>query len=142
MGEIGKVMKTNGTTVEITFTRSEACAKCRACTAGLQKDEMHVTAENACGAEKGDWVEMDLADGHFLKAVLIMYGFPLLMLITGGVGGYFLGKLIKTVNPEALGFILGMSLMTISYLIIAQIDKARKSRIIPVAIRKVNLDGK
>ena len=57
MAEKGYVTEIKGNLAVIKMKRTEACAKCRACIAGMTEKEMIMEAENNCGAEVGDWVE-------------------------------------------------------------------------------------
>ena len=74
MAEKGIVMERKDNLAVIKLKRQEACAKCRACVAGMSEQEMIMEAENACNAQVGDWVELELVGNSFLEAVLIMYG--------------------------------------------------------------------
>ena len=79
MAEKGQVigLKNNESLAVIKMTRLEACAKCKACIAGMTEKEMFVEAENMCDAKVNDWVEVELEPNGFMNAVLIMYGLPL-----------------------------------------------------------------
>jgi len=90
MAEKGLVIELKNNLAVIRLNRTEACAKCRACIAGMKTQEMLVEAENECNATVGDWVEMELRENGFFKAVLIMYGLPLIGLMVGICVGYFL----------------------------------------------------
>ena len=78
MAEIGKVIgMKDENMLEVAMTRKEACAKCRACIAGLSEKEMRIEAENDCFAKVGDWVEVQISPEGFITALFIVYGLPL-----------------------------------------------------------------
>ena len=56
MAEIGKVIGTEKNKLVVRMTRKEACAKCRACSAGLKEQDMLLKAVNLCNAKVGDRV--------------------------------------------------------------------------------------
>ena len=119
MAEKGQVtqIKPNNKVV-IKMLRTEACAKCRACSMFSAK-EMVLEASNECYANVGDWVELELQNDGFLSAVMIMYGFPCACLLVGICIGYFLlGKLIPGMNAEVISFICGLIALLISHIVI------------------------
>ena len=81
MAEKGVVigLKDNNLAV-IKMTRQEACAKCRACIAGMAEKDMFIEAENICGAKVDDWVEVECHQTDlFMQCLLCMaYRFWLL----------------------------------------------------------------
>lgn len=147
MAEKGVVVELNGELAVIKMMRSEACAKCRACVAGMSEKEMSIVAENACGAQVGDWVEMELRENGFYKAVLIMYGIPLIGLVSGILAGYFLLAPALSLGgqnaADLLSFATGIVCMGLSYLWIhskEHIWSGKKYR--PVAARVSSADEK
>ena len=135
MAEIGKVIEIEKNKVVVLLERKEACAKCRACSAGLKAEEMLIRAENICGAKVGDKVEIALEETDFIKAVLIMYGFPFVMFLIGLFGGYYGCLSANIPNPELIGFIVGLILVAIGYgLIKSQEKRWRSGNYVPKAI--------
>ena len=135
MAEIGKVIDIEKNKVVVSLERKEACAKCRACSAGLKAEEMLIRAENICGAKVGDKVEIALEETDFIKAVLIMYGFPFVMFLIGLFGGYYGCLSANIPNPELIGFIVGLILVAIGYgLIKSQEKRWRSGNYVPKAI--------
>ena len=127
MAEIGKVIDIEKNKVVVSLERKEACAKCRACSAGMKKEEMLIRAENICGADIGDKVEIVLEEADFIKAVLIMYGFPFIMFMIGLLGTYYGLSGANIANPELLSFIVGLVLVAVSYGIIKSQEKRWRS---------------
>lgn len=112
MGEIGQVVDADKKMLTVKLTRTEACAKCRACTAGFSKNDMLIQAENLCGASLDDYVNIELESKDFLKAVIIMYGVPFASFVLGIAAGILL------TGSEFFAFTAGLVFMVISYLII------------------------
>lgn len=136
MGEIGKVVGIDKNKVTVKMTRTEACAKCRACTMGMETQDMIIKASNLCNADINDNVEIVIEEENFIKAVLIMYGIPFISLIIGIFGGYYISKAVGIGNNEVIGFCSGMILVVITYLWIKHKEEYWKSKdFIPKAIR-------
>lgn len=111
MGEKGVVIELKERNLAvIKMQRTEACAKCRACVAGLQGKEMFIEADNQCKAAVNDWVELEMADNGFYKAVLILYGIPLVGLMAGILLGYFVLSPLLGLGDfaELFSFALGL----------------------------------
>ncbi len=138
MGEVGQVVDIENNKVVVVLERKEACAKCRACSAGLKSEEMRIKAVNMCQAKIGDNVEIVLESADFIKAVFIMYGFPFILFLVGVFAGYYGSLSLNMSNNELIGFILGMVLVIAAYLIIKSQEKRwRKANYIPKAINIV-----
>ena len=138
MAEIGSVIDAEENKVVVKLKRTEACAKCRACTAGLESKDMIIKAYNQCGAEIGDNVEIVLEESNFIAAVAIMYGLPFLSLIIGTAIGIFAAKAIGITNSELIGFIIGIVCVCVTYMWIKSKETYWKSKnFVPKAIKKV-----
>ena len=70
MAEIGEVIGTEKNKLVVRMTRKEACAKCRACSAGLKEQDMLLKAVNLCNAKVGDKVEVMLETADFYESYL------------------------------------------------------------------------
>jgi len=133
MGEIGRVVGIENGELIVSHKRSKACAKCSVCVQGTGENEMIMRAVNECGANAGDFVEVELKDGTLIKAVGIVYGIPFAAMLAGFTLGYFF------LNGEIAAFAAGIMLMVISYGIVrlfernAKIEKSYQ----PVAVRKL-----
>ncbi len=87
---------------------------------------MVMTAENNIGAQIGDEVEIELENMNFMTAMLIAYGFPLVALILGIMGGYY-GLLAAGFNSDTaqtLGAVSGLLALAVSYIVIKLKDKS------------------
>lgn len=137
MGEIGEVIEIENEKLVVKMQRKEACAKCRACTAGLKSEDMLIKAVNNCGAVVGDKVEIMLEENNFIKAVFIMYGIPFVAFIIGVFAGYYGALELGIKNAEVIGCVLGAVLVLVSYLAIkSQEEKFKKGNYVPKAINK------
>lgn len=126
--ETGIVKDIDGNELIVSMQRSEACKKCGACTAGLQSKEMILHAENKCNASIGDEVAIQLEPVNFIKAVLIMYGIPLIALLVGiGIGSAVIDESV-TQYYEVLVLGCGLVLLAVSYLIIHINEKRFKEK--------------
>ncbi|MDR2903583.1 MAG: SoxR reducing system RseC family protein [Clostridiales bacterium] len=128
MDETGIVLAVQGEALKISMIRTEACAKCRACIAGMTQQEMIIYAKNDCGAKPGDQVVIALGEGTLLSAALIVYGIPCLFLL----GGFFLSdwllRLSGMQNYEVISFFAGILCLLVSYFLISKRESSFKSK--------------
>lgn len=118
MGEIGQVVEVKDAVVKVRLNRKEACAKCGACTAGIESKDMFIEATNNALAHKGDFVEITLKEENFIKAVAIMYGIPLIGLLVGLGLGAGLGAAFMPGLADVLAIVLGLLGAGLSFLLI------------------------
>lgn len=138
MSEVGKVIDIKGNKVTVELERKEACAKCRACSAGLKSETMVIECYNSCEAAVNERVEIMLEEKSFIAAVLIMYGIPFLSFLVGiGIGLYAAGA-VGLGCKELIGFFVGIIFVALSYLWIKSKESYWKSKsFVPTAIRIV-----
>lgn len=138
MAEIGQVLEERSNFVLVRLERQEACAKCRACTAGFEVKDMLIEAENRCNAQVNDYVEIYLEEANFIKAVMIMYLLPFLGLLIGIGIGYGIGFLLAPKWVELIATICGFGLTVVVFLVIRQFEGHFKSQQYrPIAIKIV-----
>lgn len=136
MGERGLVINTKDHLAVIQMTRTEACGQCRACLAGMKEEEMIIEADNECNAKVGDWVIMELRNNSFMKAVLIMYGIPMIALVIGIVLGYYVLYPYIAIDREVLSFGMGLLFTALAFLWIRSKESTwDKKKIRPVATK-------
>lgn len=137
MGEVGQVIQLKSNLAVVKITRTEACAKCRACIAGMKREDMFIEAENICNAKVSDWVEMELKDHGFMRAVLIMYGIPFACFMVGTLVSYnFLLPVCTGFDAALYSFLIGMGCVVAAYLWIrSKRDTWKKKRYRPVLTR-------
>ena len=117
MAEKGQVIELKNNLAVVRMRRTEACAKCRACLAGMTEKDMIVEAENMCDAQVDDWVEIEIQTNGFLYAVLVMYGLPFVAFIVGVLGAYFLfAPSMSVVSGDLLSFGVGIVFMLLAFL--------------------------
>lgn len=140
MGEIGQVIEVvEHNKIKVKLKRVEACAKCKACTAGFSQMDMFIVAENLCDAKLDEKVNIELESKYYYKAVFIMYFIPLVNLILGFVSGLYLARYFNMKNQELVSFFCGILLMVLTYLIIKLVHlKKGDDKIVPVATYTVD----
>lgn len=114
----GKVVAAENGVLEICFERPEACAHCGQCSG--QKAETLVKIPG--DAPVGRWVDVNMPEGQVLKASMLAYVMPLLMLL-GGLG---LGSVMF--QQEALWAVTGVVCMGISWFVLRLIEKRMKQK--------------
>lgn len=138
MAEKGVVIELKENLAVVRLMRTEACAKCRACIAGMSKQEMRIEAENECDAKVNDWVELELRENGFGKAVLIMYGIPFVALMIGIGSGYFMlaPALHMETQRDIISFGFGLLLTFFAFLWIrSQENRWSQKKYRPIASR-------
>lgn len=139
MAEVGQVIDINEDKLVVKLKRTEACAKCRACTAGMSSQDMIINALNECEAKKGDRVEITLDDSNFLNAVSIMYGIPCGGFLAGVIIGYYGAVEFGINNGELIGLGLGILFVILSYVWIKSREAFyKKQNYIPKAVKIVD----
>jgi sigma-E factor negative regulatory protein RseC len=124
MNEIGYVKGIEGDTAHVVFRRKSGCGdNCGSCAGGCSADLMTVDVKNTLNASMGDTVEVSMEEKYVYKAMALVYGFPLLMLLLGVAGGNSLFAMAGTESHELYGVMSGLMLMGISYFILNKIDK-------------------
>lgn len=117
-------------TAKLKMQRHSACASCGKCTTTSEKKDIVVEVDNSIGAKLGDRVAVNMESMNILKAVGIAYIFPLISLLIGTIGTYYVLQLIEnTKNIEVISSTVGIIIMVISFFILRKNDsKLRESR--------------
>ena len=95
--EEGVVIKIGGQAKQIAWVKtvqSSACKSCSArhsCNPGTQGKEREVEALNLVGAKVGDLIQISIETGPLLKATFLLYIFPIICLMFGGLAGHRIG---------------------------------------------------
>jgi sigma-E factor negative regulatory protein RseC len=94
MTEYGEVVEITNGVARVKFCRTAACEKCGAC--GLQSNQYEIVVEmpNDLGAAVGDMVSVSIKAKKALKATVIAYVFPLIMLFVGVFVGWLLSSVL------------------------------------------------
>ena len=114
----GKVVAAENGVLEVCFERPEACAHCGQC--GGQKAETFVKIPGS--APVGRWIDVDMPEGQVLKASMLAYVMPLLMLL----GGLALGSVIF--ENDLLKALTGIMCMGVSWLTLRWVEKRMKAK--------------
>ena len=116
----GRVISSEKGQVEVCFERPEACARCGAC-AGQKH---HTLVKISGNAPVGSQVDVEMPDQQVVKASLLGYVLPLMMLLLGMA----LGTLLF--DNEGMWAILGLIFMGLSWLIRRLTEKKMRKRAI------------
>ena len=114
----GKVVAAENGVLEVCFERPEACAHCGQC--GGQKAETFVKIPGS--APVGRWIDVDMPEGQVLKASMLAYVMPLLMLL----GGLALGSVMF--KNDLYSALTGIVCMGLSWLILRFVEKRMKAK--------------
>ena len=143
MNETGTVVRVDEDYLILLMTRSEACLRCGACGAGRSRNEMVLRVKNTCGAQEGDFVQISIKEGAFLKASLLAYGLPLLIMFAGFLFGGPLALLLGMAEYDALfRFSLGALLLGVSYLMLNLFSKKLETPYTPRAVCVCDENGR
>ena len=92
-------------TATLQMQRHSPCASCGKCTPTSEKKDIIVEVDNSIGAKLGDRVAVNMESMNVLKAVGIAYIFPLISLLIGTIGTYYVLQFIENIkNIEVIGF--------------------------------------
>ena len=119
------------TTAKMIMQRHSACASCGKCSKlSSECQDLVVEVDNSIGAKKGDHVEVSMEGVRVIKATMLAYLFPLIFLLVGTVGTYYVLNLIKFSGQiEVISGVVGLFCTLISYLILNKKDnKFNESR--------------
>ena len=125
-------------TARLKMQRHSACASCGKCqTLSSETKDILVEVDNTIGEKIGDHVEVNMDNMNVLKATALAYIVPLIFLMLGTIGSYFvLDKVIEAqgISVEIISGLVGIVMMSTSYVILKRNDnKFRESRkFIPV----------
>ena len=109
----GRVVSAMNGDVEVCFERPEACARCGACHEHKHESLVKIPGD----APVGSWVDVDMPEKQVLKASLLAYVLPLLMLLAGLTLGSVLFE------KEALWALTGIACMGLSWGALRVIDR-------------------
>ena len=107
-------------TAWVKIVRSSACESCSSrdsckVTSGGQGEEVEVT--NSINARIGDRIQIMMATGSLLKATFLLYLFPILCMILGGLIGHWI-SLKLTISGSALSVLVSVVALVMSMIII------------------------
>ena len=132
-------------TAKLKIQRHSACVSCGKCFTTSQKKHLVIEVDNSIGAKVGDRVSINMESINILKAVGTAYIFPLISLLMGTIGSYYILQLIDNVkNIEIISSMIGIVIMLLSFFILKKNDnKFRQTRqYIPVITKIIVLQDK
>ena len=129
MRETGAIVAISGKTATIQLNRGEKCDGCNACSA-FGENRMKLDALNNIGAAVGDLVEIDVEPKQVIKSSMIVFIFPLLMMLVG----YFGSVKFFPPHSEGVGVLGSFVALALSFLAIKLTDKRRNSEDLNPAI--------
>jgi sigma-E factor negative regulatory protein RseC len=103
MEERGIVIAGEKGRARVRIERSEACEGCHGCLMSDTGKYMIAEAEDRIGVSVGDVVRIETESATALKASLLLFGFPLLMIFAGYAAGSGLASLMANVSGQGLG---------------------------------------
>lgn len=123
MKQTGIVFELHDNKAKIIVTRLAACgSSCESCSAhcGENKQE-YINVKNDIGLKIGDRVEITTDSKAVLKYIALVYGLPLIFLISGVVIGMLLNL------KEMYSLLVGFVFMIVSFIFIKTIDNKNGS---------------
>lgn len=130
-------------TAMLRMMRMSAWAKCNKCvTVSSESEEILVEVDNSIGAKVGDHVMVSMEHMNILKATFLVYVIPMILLIFGIVGSYYILDGIGFSGvKEVVATIIGIILMALSYIYLKINDKKfRESREYVPVVTKILFD--
>ena len=118
MEETGKVIKTDGFLATVFMENIQSCDSCEfAKFCRIDKKGREIICRNDKGAKVGDIVQIDTSNKNVFKAMVLNFVLPLFFLICGVAAGK------KFLQTDLAGFMLGMFLMVLYFILFLFIDK-------------------
>lgn len=85
----------------------EACASRKNCGLGTSGQPRKVEVVNRVGAAVGDRVQVSIKTSALLKAIFLLYLFPILCMLGGGLAGHMVSRIMDT-NESTSSMILAI----------------------------------
>ena len=138
--EEGIIVEIAGENAKVAIRSSGACESCAAAGAchPQDADKAYLEAANPLKAVKGQKVMVVLAPQVYLKASIILYGVPMVALVSGAIiakklSMHYFGE----ANSDLWAFLTGMGFMIVSFVFIrmynTKVEKTQKYK--PVIIQ-------
>jgi sigma-E factor negative regulatory protein RseC len=114
-------MGTQGTTTAwVKTVRASACESCASkdhCNPGHGGQAQEVEAINSAGAQVGDRIQLAIRTGVLLKALFLLYLFPILCMLAGGIGGNWLAPRVNS-DPSAAAMVAALGCFVAAMIIV------------------------
>ncbi|MDA8139898.1 MAG: SoxR reducing system RseC family protein [Desulfobacteraceae bacterium] len=112
-------MDARALTAWVQTTRSSVCESCasrESCNPGGNGKNHEVEAINSIGAKVGDHIQIAISSSSLLKAMFMLYIFPILGMLGGGIAGNALAPGFQ-MNPSVLAAIMALVCFAIAMII-------------------------
>jgi sigma-E factor negative regulatory protein RseC len=128
MEQVAKVISCSNGIAKVEVKRVSACGEnCASCKAGCPTTNIYVDAINQVDAMPNQYVTIESKSKILASAIVLNYVFPLVMFIAGiFLGNRFLPSASMGIKAELYSFLIGIALMTISYIVVVFLDKKFK----------------
>lgn len=144
MNEQGYIVEiVDSVTAKLKLKRHSACASCGKCATTSESKDIIVEVDNTIGAKVGDRVEVNMETVNVLKAAFIAYTIPLMALLIGTVGAFYILSYMNINNIEVISGGVGLTFTLLSFLMLKKNDsKFRESKeYIPIVTRVITTSG-
>ncbi len=122
MTEQGIVIDCEDKFAKVRVERNSACASCGKCGMTEQQRYVDFYADNSIGAQSGDTVTLEIAEGNSAKFALIGYVLPLIPALA------LLFTALAVQLEEWIAILMFFGGLAVGFAIVAVIDKARKHK--------------
>ena len=129
MQETGTIISTDGNKAVIQLDRGDKCDGCNVCHA-FGENKMQLEASNNINAKVGDWVHVVVEPKQVVKSSLLIFMFPLLMMLIG----YFVAVRFIPPFTEGIGIVGAFGGLALAFVFIKITDKRRNPDDMNVAI--------
>ncbi|MBI4844260.1 MAG: SoxR reducing system RseC family protein [Nitrospirae bacterium] len=128
--ETGVVISTDGIIAKVLVQKRGACEGCSATgTCSVTEEGMEIEALNPHQAKAGQKVRVSIKPMTYLKGTMLVYGLPLLALISGAVIGKNIAeKLLLPFNSDLAAAVAGFTAFGIAFLFVRVFSKNLESK--------------
>jgi sigma-E factor negative regulatory protein RseC len=115
MGALGPLA-----TAWVKTTRSSACESCASrdqCNPGGDGKAHEVEAINSAGARVGDLIQLSIRTSTMLKALFLLYLFPILCMLAGGITGDWVAPRFNA-NPSVVATVAAFACFAVALMIV------------------------
>jgi sigma-E factor negative regulatory protein RseC len=144
-GIVTRIGKTSSRTVWVKTVPCGGCESCASrdsCGTNAGSQEREVEVDNPIGATVGDRIQISISTGSLLKATFLLYLFPILCMLIGGIAGQDIGLRLdwNTSSSAAIAafFCLAAAMLVVR---VSGNRMAKKAKYRPRIIRILGHDG-
>jgi len=122
--EEGIVAEVEGNIAHVAVLKKSACEQCSAAGVCHPGDQELMEAANPLNAVKGQKVKVVIAPQMYMKASMILYGIPMVALITGAIiAKNIAARYVGEDQSDLWAFIAGMACTVVSFVFIRAYNK-------------------